>query len=459
MNKTVVIDIVGLSSSLLKYDELFLTQWIKKKQVSKIKPVLPAVTCAAQSTYLTGKWPSEHGIVANGWCFKDEYEIKLWRQSNHLVEAPKIWDIAKEKNKNFTSSNMFWWYNMYANSDYNVTPRPQYRADGQKKPDCYSKPGDLRDRLQDKLGTFPLFNFWGPNASIKSTKWIADASKLVFNWHKPTLQLIYLPHMDYVLQKTNNEQAILKSLKELDTVFKDLVHFYENEGIKIIVLSEYGISPVKTPIHINRMFREKGWLQIREENGLELLDAGESDVFAMADHQISHVYVNDKSKESAVKKLLESCSEIDLVLDKESQKKYHINHRRSGDLVVVANQQSWFTYYYWLDDKKAPDFARNVDIHKKPGYDPVEMFTDPKKKLMTARIIFKLIKKKLGFRSMLDVIPLDASLVKGSHGAINVTEEYYPLLIQDKSEKNKELNFIEATNVQQLMLEHIFDEV
>lgn len=348
---------------------------------------------------------------------------------------------------------------MYANSDYNVTPRPQYRADGQKKPDCYSKPGDLRDRLQDKLGTFPLFNFWGPNASIKSTKWIADASKLVFNWHKPTLQLIYLPHMDYVLQKTNNEQAILKSLKELDTVFKDLVHFYENEGIKIIVLSEYGISPVKTPIHINRMFREKGWLQIREENGLELLDAGESDVFAMADHQISHVYVNDKSKESAVKKLLESCSEIDLVLDKESQKKYHINHRRSGDLVVVANQQSWFTYYYWLDDKKAPDFARNVDIHKKPGYDPVEMFTDPKKKLMTARIIFKLIKKKLGFRSMLDVIPLDASLVKGSHGAINVTEEYYPLLIQDKSEKNKELNFIEATNVQQLMLEHIFDEV
>ena len=455
MNQTVVINIVGLSNVLLKHKDLFLTQWIEKKQLTKIKPVLPAVTCAVQSTYLTGKWPKDHGIVANGWYFKDECEVKLWRQSNHLVEAPKIWDMAKAINPDFTCSNMFWWYNMYSNSDFNVTPRPQYRADGQKKPDCYSKPEELRDRLQSKLGTFPLFNFWGPNTTIKSTKWIADASKLVHNWHEPTLQLIYLPHLDYVLQKNNNKNLILKDLKELDLVCKDLINFYESKDVQIILLSEYGINPVKAPFHINRLLREHGYIKIRNENGLELLDAGISDAFAMADHQIAHVYINDKSKIESIKALLENCEEIDLVLDEEEQTKHHINHHRSGDLVVVIKKDFWFTYYYWLDDKKAPDFARNVDIHKKPGYDPVELFTDPKKKFMLGRIAFKLLKKKLGFRTMLNVIPLDANLVKGSHGSINVDEDYYPVFIHDKIETKLD-NPTEAIDVCQTILDHVF---
>ncbi len=454
MNQTAVINIVGLSSTLLKHKDLFLTQWIEKKQVSKIKPVLPAVTCAAQSTYLTGKWPNEHGIVANGWYFKDECEVKLWRQSNHLVQAPKIWDIAKSKDSNFTCSNMFWWYNMYSNADFNVTPRPQYRADGQKKPDCYSKPEGLRDRLQAELGTFPLFNFWGPNTSIKSTKWIADASKLVHNWHEPTLQLVYLPHLDYVLQKHNDEQVILKDLKELDAVCKDLITFYESKNAKVILLSEYGITPVKGPIHINRLLRKEGYLKLREENGLELLDTGECDAFAMADHQIAHVYIKNKSKLQEIKALLEKVPEIDLVLDAESQKDYHLNHERSGDLVVVAKPEYWFTYYYWLDDSKAPDFARMVDIHKKPGYDPIELFTDPKKKFMLGRIVFKLLKKKLGFRTLLNVIPLDASLVKGSHGAVNIDEAYYPVFINDDASSRSEL--INANKVCQHILSTIF---
>ena len=459
MNQTVVIDIVGLSSSLLKHKNLFLTQWIKKNQISKIKPVLPAVTCTVQSTYLTGKWPKDHGIVANGWYFKDECEVKLWRQSNHLVEAPKIWDMAKAINPEFTCSNMFWWYNMYSNSDFNVTPRPQYRADGQKKPDCYSKPEHLRDKLQTELGTFPLFNFWGPNTSIKSTKWIAEASKLVHNWHEPTLQLVYLPHMDYVLQKYDNESIILKDLKELDDVCKDLITFYEDKGVKVILLSEYGINPVKAPFHINRLLREQGYIKIREENGLELLDAGISPAFAMADHQIAHIYINDKSNVETIKSLLNNCPEIDLVLDAHDQSQYHINHERSGDLVIVAKPAYWFTYYYWLDDKKAPDFARNVDIHKKPGYDPAELFTDPKKKLMLARIAFKLLKKKLGFRTMLNVIPMDAKLVKGSHGAINVDEAYHPLLVQSKNSDNESASSIEATDVCQIIMNHIFSDL
>ncbi len=456
MRQTVVIDIVGLSTALLKNESLFLTQWIKGKNISKIKPLLPAVTCAVQSTYLTGKLPNEHGIVANGWYFKEEAEVKLWRQSNHLVQAPKIWDIAKEINPDFTCSNMFWWYNMYSNADFNVTPRPQYRADGQKKPDCYSKPEGLRDRLQEKLGTFPLFNFWGPNTNIKSTKWIAEASKLVHDWHEPTLQLIYLPHLDYVLQKHTDEHIILKDLKELDEVCKDLILFYESKGIQPILLSEYGINPVKAPFHINRLLREKGYIKIREENGLELLDTGISEAFAMSDHQVAHVYINNKSKLSEIKELLEGCDEIDLILADPGKEKYGLDHDRSGDLVLVAKKDYWFTYYYWLDDKKAPDFARMVDIHKKPGYDPVELFTDPKKKFMMGRIIFKLLRKKLGFRTLLNVIPLDAQLVKGSHGAINIDEKYYPVLIKPKEKAEIEDNTIEATTVFDIIKNHIF---
>ena len=458
MNQTVVIDIVGLSSALLKHKDLFLTQWIEKNNLSKIKPMLPAVTCAVQSTYLTGKWPSEHGIVANGWYFKDECEVKLWRQSNHLVQAPKIWDMAKAIDPSFTCSNMFWWYNMYSNSDFNVTPRPQYRADGQKKPDCYSKPEGLRDRLQSELGTFPLFNFWGPNTTIKSTKWIADASKLVHNWHEPTLQLIYLPHLDYVLQKHNNENIILKDLKELDVVYKDLITFYESKRVKIILLSEYGINPVKSPFHINQLLRKQGYIKIREENGLELLDYGISSAFAMADHQIAHIYIKDKNDLPNIKKLLEDCPEIDVVLDAEGQKEQHINHERSGDLVIVAKKEHWFTYYYWLDDEKAPDFARMVDIHKKPGYDPAELFTDPKKKIMFFRIALKLLRKKLGFRTLLDIIPLNAKLVKGSHGTINVDEEYYPLLVAKHDKNYKTAKFFEPTEVCNFILDHIFQK-
>ena len=459
MKQTVVIDVVGLSKSLLNDESLFITQWLKNKILSNIKPVLPAVTCAAQSTYLTGKLPDEHGIVANGWYFREESEVKLWRQSNHLVKGEKIWDIAKGKNKNFTCSNMFWWYNMYSNSDYNVTPRPQYWADGQKKPDCYSKPSELRDRLQETLGTFPLFNFWGPNTNIKSTKWIAAASKLVHTWYEPTLQLVYLPHLDYVLQKTDDLIVVSESMKELDAVLKDLIEYYEAKGISPMLLSEYGINPVKSPIHVNRILRDSGFIQLREEQGLELLDVGSSDAFAMADHQIAHVYLNNKERLDELKTLLNNCPEIELVLDKKDQVAYNLNHERSGELVLVAKKEHWFTYYFWKDDTKAPDYARMVDIHKKPGYDPVELFTDPEKKFMIGRIGWKLLRKKMGFRTLLNVIPLNANLVKGSHGAVNVGEDYYPVLIQDRTidSSQKDGKLVKPTSICDLILDHIFE--
>lgn len=431
MNKTAVINIVGLTSDLLQRNMPFLLNWSsQKRSVSTISPVMPAVTCTAQSTYLTGKHPNEHGIVANGWMFKDECELKLWRQSNHLVQTPKIWDIAKAQNSKFTCANMFWWYNMNSSVDYCVTPRPQYLADGSKKPDCYSYPLHIRHQLQDELGTFPLFNFWGPKTTIKSSQWIANASKKVSQWFDPTMTLIYLPHLDYNLQRHGNgHHSVDKDLNEIDEVVKDLILFYESRQVEVVILSEYGITDVHNPIHINRALRENSLINIRTERGLEMMDIGTSRAVALADHQIAHIYIKNSKDLSIVANIVEQLPGVELVLDKQQQKEYHLNHNRSGDLVAVADKDSWFTYYYWLDDTKAPDYARTIDIHKKPGYDPLEMVFDPKKKLLIPRIVLKLLKKKLGFRTVMDVVPLDAYLIKGSHGRIHVEDENKPVFI------------------------------
>ena len=442
MNKTVVIDVVALSASLTA-EMPFLKNYIEAKNMAAITPMLPAVTTAVQSTYLTGKWPAEHGIVGNGWYDREDCEVKFWKQSNKLVLAEKIWDKAKKEDPSFTCSQMFWWYNMYSSADYSVTPRPQYLADGRKLPDCYAQPAELRDILQEKLGQFPLFQFWGPGANIKSTQWIADASMLTDDLYDPTLTLIYLPHLDYCLQKFGNNISLIKNeLLAIDKVIETLVTFYEKKQAKIVILSEYGIAPVSKPIHLNRILRENGLLAIRTEGGLELLDAGASKAFVVADHQVAHVYINDVSVTNQVKKILENVEGVELILDKEGQKLHHLNHHRSGDFVIMATAESWFTYYFWMDDAKAPDYARCVDIHKKPGYDPVEMFMTSK-----LRAGYKLLRKKAGFRYVMDVIPLDATLIKGSHGRIGSAPKFHPIIITDKKLNYKNITAVDVFDI------------
>ena len=297
---------------------------------------------------------------------------------------------------------------------------------------------------------FPLFNFWGPNTSIKSSRWIADASMRVHDWYDPNLMLIYLPHLDYNLQRHGQEHpSVQKDLLEIDTVCKDLIQYFEQKNVEVVVLSEYGITNANQPIHINRLLRKHGFINVREERGLEFLDPGTSRAFALADHQIAHVYVKNPKDLPEVKALLEQEKGIELLLDEEGKKEYHLNHERSGDLVAVADSNSWFTYYYWLEDAKAPDFARIIDIHKKPGYDPVEMFTDPKKSFITLRIIWKVLKKKLGFRMLMDVIPLDATLVQGSHGRIHTQDKDKPVFISSLDTPNQ----LEPTAVFEYLLE------
>jgi predicted AlkP superfamily pyrophosphatase or phosphodiesterase len=455
MRKTVVLNVVGLSPGLLGQSTPALSAFANKGKLATIGEVTPAVTCTAQATYFTGVYPDAHGIVANGWYFADECEVKFWRQSNKLVTAPKLWDRARALDPSFTCANCFGWYNMYSSVDYSVTPRPMYPADGRKLPDIYTQPAGLRDDLQGRLGTFPLFDFWGPRTSIKSSRWIADSAKMVDQQYNPTLSLVYLPHLDYNLQRLGPDHpAIATDLKEIDAVCGDLIHHFEAQGARVIALSEYGITAVDKPVHLNRVLRERGLIAVREELGHELLDAGASAAFAVADHQIAHIYVNDPTRLDEVRRLIEQTPGVARVLGPEGKKQLHLDHARSGDLVAIADSDAWFTYYYWLDDARAPDFARTVDIHRKPGYDPVELFLDPALRLPKLKVGLKLAKKMLGFRYLMDVIPLNATLVKGSHGRpaddpadgpLFITSE--PSLLPGES--------LSAGEVCQLILDHL----
>jgi predicted AlkP superfamily pyrophosphatase or phosphodiesterase len=457
MKKTVVLNVVGLTRGLIGEHTPFIKSFLERGASATITPQLPAVTCSVQATYLTGKTPSEHGIVGNGWYFKEEHEVKFWRQSNSLIQSEKIWDKLNKQDSNFSCANMFWWYNMYSNADYSVTPRPNYLADGRKIPDVYSYPAELRDHLQEELGTFPLFHFWGPKTSIKSSQWIADASLKTDVLHNPTLTLVYLPHLDYNMQRYGTDLTkISKDLREIDEVVKQLVEYYEAKSAHIILLSEYGITNVTNPIHLNRKLRQEGYLGIRVERGLELLDAGASKAFAVSDHQLAHVYVKNNEDIDKVKALLKSLKGVEQVLSGGEIKELQLDHERCGDLVVIADKDSWFTYYFWLDDKKAPDYARMVDIHKKPGYDPVEMLTDPKDKFLMPKVIWKLLKKKLGFRTVMDIIPLDATLVKGSHGRMPEDPKDHPILITNNKSTSLKDSLL-ATEVYGIIEGHLIN--
>jgi predicted AlkP superfamily pyrophosphatase or phosphodiesterase len=344
---------------------------------------------------------------------------------------------------------------MYSSVDYSVTPRPMYPADGRKIPDIHTNPGWLRDELQSALGTFPLFEFWGPRAGIRCTEWIAESAKLVERKFSPTLTLIYLPHLDYNLQRLGvSNPAIKDDLRAVDRVCGDLIRHYEALGASVIVLSEYGLCDVTTPVHVNRALRERGLITVRDEQGLDVLDAGASAAFAVADHQVAHVYVNDGSKLSQVRELVEALPGVDQVLGPDEQRAWHVDHERSGDLIAIAKPDAWFTYYYWLDDARAPDYARTVDIHRKPGYDPVELFMDPAISVPALTVGWKLAKRKLGFRNLLDVIPLDATLVRGSHGRSNEWSDQGPLFISRRADLVTN-DRITSVDVYGLILRHL----
>jgi predicted AlkP superfamily pyrophosphatase or phosphodiesterase len=445
-----LLDIVGLTPTLLSQMPRVAAVGADGFQ-APVTGVFPALTCPAQSTFLTGAPPSAHGIVGNGWYFRDLGEPLLWRQHNALVGAEKLWETARRQVPSFRTANVCWWYAMGATTDWTVTPRPIYHADGRKSPDCYTVPPSLHDDLVGDLGTFPLFQYWGPGASIESSAWIAGAARRILRTDRPELALVYLPHLDYDLQRFGPDAPeALSAARAVDDVAGALIDDARSLGYAVVVVSEYGITAARRHIDINRVLRRAGLLRVHTQAGMEHLDPWRSRAFAVADHQIAHVYVREPTDVASVRDLLRGEAGIDEVLDADGQRERQVDHARSGELLAVAAPDAWFTYYYWLDDERAPDFARTVEIHRKPGYDPAELFMDPADPLVKARAGLALARKKLGMRYSMNVVPLDPSPVRGTHGRLAADPSEGPVLLC--SDPAPARDTVAATDVRDLVL-------
>jgi len=444
MKRVAVINVVGLTESHLGEHTPNITALANASTITSLEPPLPAVTSTVQSSMLTGLPPKDHGIVSNGWYDRETKVTRFWQQANDLVYGDKAWDTLHRENSSFTVANMFWWFNMYSTADISVTPRPIYCANGRKIPDIWTTPRSLRQSLQNKFGQFPLFHFWGPMANIKSTKWIIDATIEVDQEHQPTLTLVYVPHLDYPLQKFGpNHTSIAQELRAVDSEVGRLIKHYKQQDMQICILSEYGIEEVNGAIAINRELRKHGWLSVREELGREYLDSGASECFAVPDHQIAHVYVKDKESINDVADVLRKTDGIEFVYV--GDERGELVHERSGDIVVVANCDKWFMHDWWHDASKSPDYQPTVDIHSKPGYDPRELFLAKGWRGSKVRIALKLLMKKCGSNTLLDVISTDSTLVKGSHGRAVAMGSPAPILIAPECAKKMPQSLPSAT--------------
>ena len=400
-----MINVVGLTPELLE----FAPNIRKLGAATPWHAPYPAVTCTSQATMLTGLQPNRHGIVGNGWFFRDTAEIRFWQQSNSLIQHSGLLYDGIE------TAKLFWWFNQNSNVRWSVTPKPHYGCDGSKVFDVLDQ---TECNLTHELGPFPFFSFWGPNAGLPASDWIARATALVLKKNSPELTLTYLPHLDYDFQRFTTPDR--ERVAEVDRCAGLVIDAAQSIGAIPIVVSEYGLVPVKKSVSINRALRQAGWLAVRNGPFGESLLPGESKAFAVVDHQLAHLYVRDPAMLDEVQSLVRS---LDGVASVVHPSEIALDHPRSGEWIVLAEEDAWFNYYYWLDDAMAPDFARTVDIHRKPGYDPVELFMTSKLRAAT-----RLIQKKVGLRYKMDVIPLDASLVKGSHG-LRPRAQQGPLII------------------------------
>ena len=439
MKPLVLLNVVGMTPALLPH----MPNLAGLTSRAELGTVLPAVTCSAQSTFLTGLMPNQHGIVGNGWYFRDLGEIFLWRQHNRLVHGEKLWEAARQSIPDYKAANICWWYAMGASTDITVTPRPIYHADGRKSPDAYVRPPEYHDRLVAELGDFPLFQYWGPTAALASSEWIVKAALKTYADHRPDLLMVYVPHLDYDLQRfgPDSPQAV-QAARDVDRAVAPLLDL----DATVVALSEYGITAAHLPVDINRALREAGHLEVYTQAGMEYLDPWTSTAFAVADHQVAHIYTDEPAK---IRDIVAGLPGVDEVLDREQQARYGIDHERSGDLLAIAEPGAWFTYYYWLDDDRAPDFARGVEIHRKPGYDPAELFFNPADPLVKAKAAANLARKKLGLRYAMNVVPLDPAPVRGTHGRLPDSTADGPVLL---SSAELDVDRLRAVDVRDLLL-------
>lgn len=439
MKKLIVIDVVGLTKSNLEKLSLpNITRILENGSISSIIPSFPAVTCSVQATLTSGYNPSEHGIISNGYYDRDSKTVSFWEQPGSLVEKPRLWDVLKKSNPNLKTAVLFWQNSLYINSDIVITPKPIHH-ENKLELWCYSKPVNYYEEVVEELGEFDLKWYWGPLASLKSSQWILNAAQYTIKKHNPDLLMVYLPHLDYSAQKHGpDSDEFRQSILELDKILGTFIEFLYSEGkndYEIVILSEYGFNSVNHSLSPNLILRNEGLLSTRNIGGKDYLDYEYSKAFTMVDHQIAHVYIKSGYEEK-VKKIFENQKGISQIMDKNLQQENHINHPKSGELILSSENNYWFNYYWWDEITKAPPFAFTVDIHRKPGFDPLELFFDPSTK----------------------TISLDTSLIKGSHGVFQKDDiNHLPIFaMSDRSQQLPEI--IDMTQLSPTILKFFKDQ-
>jgi len=431
----VVINAVGLTPRLLpmapRLASIAAAGWSRG-----LREVVPAVTCPAQASLLTGVSPEGHGVVGNGWYFRDTGEVRFWQQCNALMQAEPFYMTARRRavrrGRRFRAAKLFWWFNQGAAVDFSVTPKPYYGCDGNKAFGIAGTPWGLTERLEKGFGPFPFSTFWGPMAGLACTEWIARCAGELLRAERPELSLVYLPHLDYDPQRFGVTGSDMPRLVgELDRACSPLLDAAAAEGARVWVVSEYGHCDVSRAVLPNRVLREAGLLDVRPGPFGEVFDPIGSRAFAVCDHQIAHIYVNQIADLQRVAETVAAAPGVARVLGGDQRHEVGLDHPRSGELVALADPDAWFAYPFWVDDRLAPDYARTVDIHRKPGYDPCELFFDPALTWPKGRVGLRLLQKKLGFRTRFDVVPLDPGLVRGSHGLPAADPLDRPVLVGD----------------------------
>ena len=401
--KLIVLNIVALTSDLIdRTNPKNIKKLISGGKSVSIIPTFPAVTCSVQASITTGVLPNKHGIIANGYYDKKSKSVSFWEQYDSLVEQTRIWENLKKKNKNFKTALLFWQNSLFTNSDIVITPKPLH-LEKKMIEWCYSKPQNFYEEISSEIGEFELKSYWGPFSSIKSSSWILHATKLVIKKQKPDLVMSYLPHLDYAAQKFGPfSNELSNSVNEIDNLLGDFVEFLKlnfPDEYEIMIISEYGFNEVSKSISPNKILREHNLQSFRTISNKEYIDFEFSKAFAMVDHQIAHIYT-DNEHEKTVKDIFSTIPGISKIIDKSEQKAIGINHPKSGNLILCAEKNFWFNYYWWDSSEKAPEFTFSVDIHRKPGYDPLELFFD--KQTMT--------------------ISHDTNLIHGSHGIFSESD-------------------------------------
>ena len=419
MNQTLVM----LSIPGLRVQDLpalpSLGSWTRTGASRRIAHSFPCVTWPSQCNVLTGCTPDKHGIIANGFFWREKAQVEMWTAWNPVILKPQIWDSLKERSPNIRTAA---WFPMLAKgcgADHVCMPAPIHQPDGSEDMWCFTKPQEFYGELLEEFGHFPLQHFWGPLAGIQSSQWIADSAIRTAAEFAPDFWYIYLPHLDYAAQKQGpNSGAATKALEDLDAVLSNLIkefsEVYSGRSLDWLAVSEYVISEVDHVTYPNRLLAEKGALSTHATDSGQVIDFRNSAAWALVDHQFSHIFVKDRDQQTIdnIVRWFEEQDGLQMVLAGDQRQHLNMDHERSGDVILVSSPNSWQAYYWWHDDDLAPEFARSVDIHRKPGYDPVELCFDMATK----------------------TVPLDASLIRGSHGAPAIEQENQGLLVASRED-------------------------